>query len=66
MLKQLVVNIQTKLDNKAFNNISLRAQIVLLLWWHCKKNVKCKDEAVAQSLPTVVKINFNSRAEKQI
>ena len=37
MLKQLELNIQTKLNNEAFNDILLRGQIVLLLWRHCKK-----------------------------
>ena len=38
-------NIQTKLDNKAFNDIYFKkSNCVLLLWWHCKKvlNVKTK------------------------
>ena len=60
-------NIQTRLDNKAFNDISFKKSNCVIALVALQKSVKCKNEIVHfDPPPTVLEINFNSRTDKKI
>ena len=59
--------IQTRLDNKAFNDISFKKSNCVITLVALQKSVKCKNELVHfDPPPTVLEINFNSRTDKKI